>query len=250
MHRQRRRLVGHRHRDLTPARLLVRAAGGQDTFVHALELVRTAYQPLLSFADTVDEDTGWAATRLPGWTVRELLVHLAADCQRALVALATPADGPADTDDVSYWTHWQPGSAGAAAGLRGTRIMASAWSSVHGPATLYAETARAVLVAGEKADGSEVVTTQGRRLTVESLLRTLCVEATVHHLDLADVLTTGPEPAALHEVRRVLDGLLGQPAPAAWDDTRYALVGTGRAELTGAERDELGAAAERIPLFG
>ena len=47
----------------------------------------------------------------------------------------------------------------------------------------------------------------------------------------------------------MLDGLLGEPAPIP-DDARYALVGTGGATLTEAERVSLGALAERFPLFG
>jgi hypothetical protein len=48
----------------------------------------------------------------------------------------------------------------------------------------------------------------------------------------------------------VLDGLLGAPAPADWDDVRYARTGTGRLPLEPAERAALGALADRFPLFG
>jgi hypothetical protein len=218
--------------------------------VDAVELLRASYEPLIAFADAVDEAQGWSPTLLPGWSVRDLLFHLAGDCQRALVALATPADAPADTDEVSYWTEWKPGTEGAQAGLRGTRIIASAWSSVRGPAGLYAETARAVLTAAARADLDDVVTTQGRRLRVEALLRTLAVEAGVHHLDLEPVLADRPAAAALGEVRRVLDALLGAPAAAGWDDVRWVRLGTGRAALTDGERAELGDRADRLPLFG
>ena len=216
----------------------------------SVSLLRAAYLPLIAFADRVDEDTGWTATQLPGWTVRDLLFHLAGDCQRALVALATPSADPADTDEVSYWTPWQPGTEAAQAGLRGTRISASAWSSVRGPAGLYAETARAVLVAAARADLSDVITTQGRVLTVEALLRTLAIEAAIHHLDLAPALTSLPAADALAEVRRVLDALLGRPAPAQWDTVRWIRLGTGRAEPTDAETAQLGHTAARLPLFG
>lgn len=218
--------------------------------MEAISLLASAYEPLIRFADRVDERQGWSATNLPGWTARDLLFHLAGDCQRALVALATPDDGAPDTDDVSYWSHWEPGTPGAQAGLRGTRIMASAWTSVRGPAGLYAETARAVLVAAARADLDSTVATQGHRLTVRALVSTLAVEAAVHHLDLEPVLRDRPADAVLAEVRRVLDGLLGSPAPLSWDDARYALVGTGRQELTDAERCELGERAGRFPLFG
>ena len=160
-----------------------------------IDLLSRAYAPLLDLADGIDEEEGWRPTSLPGWTVRDLLFHLASDAQRALVALATPAHGAADTDHVGYWEPWQPGTAGAQDGLRGTRIMASAWSSVRGPAELFAESARAVLVALGRADLSEVVRTQGRRLTVESLARSLTVEAGIHHLDLG--LPTHPDPLVL-----------------------------------------------------
>ncbi|HET6877033.1 MAG TPA: maleylpyruvate isomerase N-terminal domain-containing protein [Jatrophihabitans sp.] len=218
--------------------------------MHAIDLLNSAYTPLIRFADSVDDQQGWTPTDLPGWTARDLLFHLASDCQRALVALATPAEGAADTDEISYWSHWEPGTPGAQAGLRGTRIMASAWTSVRGPADLYADTARAVLVAAARADPGSVVVTQGHRLTVASLVSTLAVEAAVHQLDLAPVLPEPPADEVLVEVRRVLDGLLGSPAPPSWDAVRYALVGTGRQKLGEDERRELGARAERFPLFG
>ena len=213
-------------------------------------LLRAAHAPLLDLADRIDEETGWRATRLPGWTVRDLLFHLAGDSQRALVALHTPADTPPDTDEVSYWSHWEPGTAGARDGLRGTRIQASAWSSVRGPAELYAETARAVLVAAETTHPDEVVKTQGHSLTAGSLLSTLAVEVAVHQLDLDPVLGP-PSGEVIDEVGRVLDALLGRPRPAGIDPVRWARVGTGREQLTGSERDQLGPdLAARLPLFG
>jgi hypothetical protein len=216
----------------------------------AVELLRRAHRPLMELAAAADEVVGWTATRLPGWTVRDLLFHLATDCQRLLVALASPAEGPPDTDEVSYWSTWQPGTEGAEAGLRGTRLMASAWSSVRGPADLYVETAEALLRAARRADPASVVRTQNRTLSVASLLHTSAVEAAVHHLDLRPVLGDDPDPLTLRAVRAVLDGLAGRPAPADWPDVRYVLVGTGRAELTDDERTELGDLAERYPLFG
>lgn len=74
----------------------------------------------------------------------------------------------------------------------------------------------------------------------------------MHYLDLTVDLPSapppGPEPLAL--VRRVLDGLGGQPGPGGWDDAEYALKGTGRMALTAADRAGRGTAADRYPLFG
>jgi hypothetical protein len=216
----------------------------------SVELLRRAYAPLIDLAAGVDEATGWTPTGLPGWTVRDLLFHLAGDCQRALVAMATPSDLPVDTDEVSYWTPWRPGTDSAQAGLRGIRIIASAWSSVRGPADLHVETARAVLHVAAHADLDVVVTTQQRVLTIDSLLRTLAVEAAIHHVDLGAVLPSPPHTDVLAEVRRVLDALLGAPTPDDWDTVRWIRVATGRVEPSSVERAALGTGADKLPLFG
>lgn len=218
--------------------------------MQALTSLEAAYRPLLGLADEVDDEEGWGATRLPGWTVRDLLFHLAADAQRALVAFGTPADGPADADAVTYWSAWQPNSDPTRSSLRATRTIASVWTSVREPADLFAETARAVLRVFASADPATVVCTQGRRLSADALLRTLTVEAAVHHLDLDVVLRTPPAAEALVEVRRVVDGLAGGPVLADWDPVRIALVATGRSPLSQQERLELGERADRFPLFG
>lgn len=210
------------------------------------QVLDSSYRALLDVLDGLDDRAGWRHTRCAGWTVRDLVHHLWSDAQRALVALHTPAAGPADVDSVSYWRPWQPGTTGAEAGRRGTRIMASAWSSVEPMAALYAETARAVLVAGRGRAGADLVGTQGHVLTVDALFRTLAVEATVHHLDLR--LGT-PSEEGIAEARQVLDGLLGRSAPVN-DSVRYVLVGTGRESPTDEEAAALGVDAKRLPLFG
>jgi len=215
----------------------------------AQELLAEAWTPLVALADGVDEAMGWTPTLLPGWTTRDLLFHLAGDAQRALVALFTPASTPT-TDEIDYWREWTPGTEGAQAGLRGTRTIASQWSSVRGPAELFAETARAALRAAQRIDPASVVATQGRALTADALVRTLAIEAAIHHLDLEPVLPKRPSDSVLGEVRRVLDALLGQPAPADWDSVRWARLGTGRVQPSSSEAAALGPLVDRLPLFG
>jgi hypothetical protein len=96
------------------------------------------------------------------------------------------------------------------------------------------------------------VTTQGHVLRTGDFIATLAVEAAVHYLDLTASLPAAPPPdaAALHLVRRVLDGLLGAPMPGGWDDRTYALKGTGRVPVTDEERRGMGELAGRLPLFG
>lgn len=72
----------------------------------------------------------------------------------------------------------------------------------------------------------------------------------MHHLDLIAYRSTpGPSPSGLAAVRSTLDGLRERSMEEDWDETRYVLVGTGRAPLTEAERAVLPDAG-LFPLFG
>jgi hypothetical protein len=216
-----------------------------------IPLRRVAYDDLSSVLSSLDEEEGWQPTGCAGWTPVDLGFHLLGDARRALVALATPAAAPTDTDAVGYWTAWRPPAPGDDEELWSTRIAASTQGGLAGIAARYAETAAAVGVAAGRVGAGDRVRTQGRVLTVADLLSTLVVEAAVHHLDLVahlDRPVPGDKPLA--EVRRVLEGLAGGPLPDRWDDATAARRGTGRERLTAADRLELGPVAARFPLFG
>jgi uncharacterized protein (TIGR03083 family) len=215
--------------------------------------VRDAYGGLSRLVLTLTDEQSWQASGCAGWAVRDLVFHCLSDAHRALRALGNPAPPLAepDRDAVTYWQDWRPPDEPAPDELRWTRVSASAWSSFRPLAEMYVEGAAAVVVSAARVPATDLVVTQGHVLSVSDLLSTLAVEATVHHLDISGPLgTTGPGPSALAEVRRVLDGLLGSPEPVGWDDPTYALVGTGRRPLTTGERERLGTAASRFPLFG
>jgi hypothetical protein len=219
--------------------------------VAALLLLRTAYGELSGLLGALTDEETWQPTGCAGWTPVDLGFHLLSDARRALVALATPAEEPADTDAVGYWTAWQPPAPGEEDTLWATRIAASVQGGLPTIADRYAETTAAVLVAAGRVRGGDLVRTQGRVLRVEDLLSTLVVEAAVHHLDLVRHLDRpGPAAGPLAEVRRVLEGLLGGALPERWDDVTAALRGTGRQRLTAADRLELGPGVARFPLFG
>ncbi|MFD2091904.1 maleylpyruvate isomerase N-terminal domain-containing protein [Blastococcus deserti] len=216
-----------------------------------LGLLTTAYRDLSEVLSSLRVEEGWEPTGCAGWTPVDLGFHLLSDARRALVALNSPATGLADTDAVSYWTAWQPPAPGDEEELWSTRVAASVHGGLAGIAGRYAETSAAVLVAAARVASSDLVATQGRVLTVADLLSTLTVEAAVHHLDLVLRLhRPGPAAAPLAEVRRVLEGLLGGPLPAGWDDVTAARRGTGREPLTAGDRAELGNDAAAFPLFG
>ena len=214
-------------------------------------LLGTAYGDLSAVLSSLTVEEGWEPTGCAGWTPVDLGFHLLSDARRALVALHTPADGPADTTAVDYWTAWRPPEPGDDEELWSTRIAASVHGGLPGIASRYAETSAAAVVAAGRADVGALVGTQGRVLTVPDFLSTLVVEAAVHHLDLVLRLDRpGPSAAPLAEVRRVLEGLLGRPLPVSWDDVTAARRGTGREPLTADDRAELGESVTAFPLFG
>ncbi len=215
------------------------------------ELLRSAYGDLSALVGDLTPEEGWQPSGCAGWSVLDLVQHLLDDARRGLVALATPAGGPATTDAVAYWRSWQPTPEDDDSTAWRTRVRASVTGGLPGLAPLYAETAAAVCVAAGRTDPRELVGTQGWVLGVGDLCSTLAVEAAVHHLDLvAHLDRPGPGPAVLAEVRRVLEDLLGRPLPAGWDDATAARRGTGREPLTDADRAALGEGAGRFPLFG
>ncbi len=215
------------------------------------EIIRGAYDDLVRAVRDAGEEAAWLPTGCAGWSVRDLVFHLLGDARRALVALATPAGAEPDTDAVTYWGHWSPDTPGSHVNLRMTRISASVYSTLTPVLDLYEETARAVIYLAGRTDPAMAVRTQGFVLRAGDLVRTLVVEAAVHHLDLAVALPgTGPSKESLLVVRETLDGLLGEPLPVRWDDATYARVGTGRAPVPEGDRDALGGTAGRFPLFG
>jgi hypothetical protein len=215
------------------------------------DVLSTAYRDVVAAVSDLAADDEWLPTGCAGWSVRDLVFHLRGDANRALVALASPAGTPPDTDAVSYWTHWRPDTDGARLNLRMNRISASVYSGLRPILDSYAETTEAVVYAATRTDPELPVRTQGHVLRAGDLVRTLVVEAAVHHLDLVVALDR-PLPSAgpLRVVRETLDGLLGEPLPLPWDDMTYARTGTGRAALSEQDRTALGPLAERFPLFG
>ncbi|MGY1772950.1 maleylpyruvate isomerase N-terminal domain-containing protein [Blastococcus sp. SYSU D00813] len=216
-----------------------------------LDLLAIAYGDLARLLADLTPEEQWRPTGCAGWTPVDLGWHVLADARRGLVALSTPAAGPATTDAVGYWRAWQPAAEDDGRDLWATRVSASVTGglpAIRGP---YAETTAAVLVSAGRVDAGDLVTTQGHVLTVSDLLSSLVVEAAVHHLDLvAHLDRPGPAAGPLAEVRRVLEELLGRALPEAWDDATAARRGTGREPLSAADRAVLGEAADRLPLFG
>ena len=223
----------------------------------ALDALETGYRRVTDLVTGLSEAELMRPTGCAGWAVTDVLYHQLLDAQRALVAFATPVTEPADRDDVTYWAAFapQPGEAGtrardeAAEHARFVRVAASGYPP-GALARVWSETAGAVCRAA-RACQAGTVATQGHVLRPADFTATLAVESAVHYLDLTVNLPSAPppDPASLALVRRVLDGLLGSPLPASWDDASAAVKGTGRVPLADEDRMLLGPLAERLPLF-
>ena len=210
-----------------------------------LDALDRAYAGVSRFAAGLSATDLLAGTRCHGWVVADVLFHLLNDAQRALIAFASPAHGPADRDHVTYWSGFAEEAALAGDSLTGLwaiKRSAAAFREGMGAVMLWHETAPAAVRAAARADG--FVSTQGHVLAVSDFLATLTTEAVIHHLDMSVHLAgaPAPDPAAIAVATRTLDGLLAQRAPGAsrpadWTPEAYLLRATGRAPVTGALAD-------------
>lgn len=211
-----------------------------------MSLLAHAYDALAGVVRGLGEDDAWVPTGCTGWTVRDLVWHLHADAVRALVASHTPAARPADCDAVAYWGAWGSDPAADERNRRMTRVEAG----LHDLADLrgrHLEAAAAAVRAVTALADDDVVATQGHAIRAAALASTLAVEATLHHADLVTHLDApGPTESGYLEVRRVVEALLGRHLDG-WPAERVALVGTGRAEPSPAEHEDL--AGLVVPVF-
>ncbi|MFI7114101.1 maleylpyruvate isomerase N-terminal domain-containing protein [Nonomuraea sp. NPDC050227] len=210
-------------------------------FERARTALAAAYR---EFTAAVSETDPLRPTRCAGWAGVDLLFHVLCDAQRALVAFATPADGPPDVDHVTYWSSFQPvpdapegAGGGADAHAWWVRRSASAFTRPSGVLRVWQDTAPAAVRAALAADPAGHVATQGHVIAVPDFLATLATEAAVHHLDLQ--AARPPAREALELAGETLDGLLGADRPAHLDLTTYVLEATGR----------LPSADDRFPLL-
>jgi hypothetical protein len=251
-------------------------------------ILGTAYAGLTTVVADLDDTDLLVPTGCRGWLAADLLLHVTGDAQRALVALATPADGPADVDFVTYW-HAFPGptdNTAAAARTQWVRRTAAAFELPTGVVRLWRDTAPAAARAATAAVRSTAallrpvqvavfteplaafdpfdpappgvaavghVATQGQVIALPDLIATLITEAAIHHLDLIRHLPGAPAPAsdAVGVALSTVEGLAPTgELPPHWDPLEALLKSTGRAPLDDADRRALGEKAAAFPLLG
>jgi uncharacterized protein (TIGR03083 family) len=186
-------------------------------------------------------------TRCPPMTVRVMAGHL---LRQARQIVEYPRGGDPDKDAASYY-RYDPPAVGAGVLARAQEMAASL-----DPQSFVPEWKRrwaaALDEAGTLWEADPVVRTPFGGIRLREYLRTRCLEACVHHMDLRDALglDPGPTPGALAVTLGLLEQLLGAPrARTGLDDIPFVLAGTGRRPLTEGERDTLGQLAKKFPLL-
>lgn len=223
------------------------------TFAQA-DALADIYGEITAVVTSIDEADFYRATGCEAWSVQDLLFHQMLDAQRALMALADPADSQPDTDARTYWQQrpWEAGDAATdeLAHIRFVRRSALAYAAPDGLVAQWRGTSEAAVAAARRTDAAATVRTQGCSLHAADFVDTLVVEATLHYLDLAlDLLDAARvPPSAMAVTRATLEGLLGAPAPSSWSAQTLCLKLSGRQPLTAAEHKQLEEAADLLPL--
>jgi hypothetical protein len=210
------------------------------------------YTLLDELAASLTDEQLLRPSRCLGWSVCDVLCHLDLGMVEILVALASPTDRPADTDFAAYWRDCCAPGEPDLGHARWIRLVASAYPRPGGVVRHLRLTTGAALRQAQAAPADRRLEFQGHVIELGDFLATWVVEAAVHHLDLTLELPDAPPPvpASLRVTRETLDALLGEPVAGDWDDTTYALKGTGRLPPTAEEARALGPLAQRFPLFG
>lgn len=226
-----------------------------------VDALASQLRELESLVAGLSDDDFARSTRCPGWTVAELVAH----CEGMLVRLvgenAQPVDGPSEIDRVGYY-RYDPDGPREGEETHKTfseviqdrvieevagRSPSELKSSLHGA---LADALRGV----SAIPADRVIKRSGHpKMAFGEFVASRNLEFGVHAMDIAHAVGA-PEQvdaAAAPIITGILDGLLGEPVPIGlgWDAAAFILAGTGRRELSAAERRILGPAARRFPLL-
>ena len=187
-------------------------------------------------------------TRCPPMNVRELAAHMLRGAVRIEEMLdAGPLDAEPERDGITYFQ---------SVTVSGEIVKRAREASAAFPQDLARawdlEWTKGLQRARMYVNEDPVLRNVYGLIRLTEYLKTRCVEAVIHHMDLDDALGRKPHPdrEALEITGDILRGLLGTDLrPVGVDDVRFALVGTGRAPLNDDERQMLGPLAQKFPLF-
>lgn len=190
-------------------------------------------------------------TRCEPMTVLDLVAHVVRGADRVVeMCSVDPIDDEPQKDAVTYF-RYDADAEGPMIVARAQEVAGETGDGAAMTARWDARWSKALMAARTTAPDSVRPTVFGT-MHLEEYLKTRILEVTVHHLDLDDAIGHEPHPdaRALELTGDVLRGLLGTDLrPVGMDDLRFALTGTGRADLTDEERAYLGPLAEGFPLL-
>jgi uncharacterized protein (TIGR03083 family) len=205
-----------------------------------------------SVVESLVEEDFDRPTRLPAWTIRELLAHLWIEVRAISECLDRLPPAQATIDAIDYWRSYDPDAEGGPIADEAKELAASVGSAAE-LAAGWGETWRRAVQVATMHDGNRPVFEDGLALTLNDFLITRVIEATVHGLDLARALGLPPWATVngLADTVATLEGLLGIRAPSAlaWGEVSFVEKGTGRQPLTASEQVILGELTGRFPLL-
>jgi len=195
----------------------------------------------------------WArATRCPPMTVRELAVHALRGAYRVTEFLGGPSiDDEPELDVVTYY-RYDPAEVAPAVVSRAKSESDARPADADIAAEWGEAWAAAIESARREAADDPVIASPFGTIRLREYVKSRCVEVTIHTMDLRDALGLEPDPTpeGIDATCDALRGLLGTDLrPLGMDEVRFSLLGTGRATMTGAEREMLGPLSDSFPLL-
>jgi uncharacterized protein (TIGR03083 family) len=216
-----------------------------------LEVLRGECRRISTVVDALPEESFAERTRLPAWTIKDLLAHLYIELEATIDGLAEFPPAAVHADSVSYWSYdatveSEP-IADAAKALAATfgsgADLAAAWDRVW----------RAVVEVATSHEDSRPIRSGASAMTLNEFLKTRILEVTVHGLDLAATLgrPAWATPRGLAITTDILIARLGVPPPSSlgWDDLMFVEKGTGRQPLSQQDGAILGELSSLFPLL-
>src|SRR6478735_4560212 len=156
-----------------------------------LETLAVECQRISTVVESLGEEDFDRPTRLPAWSIRELLAHLCIEVRAISECLALFPPAQVTIDSVEYWRRYDPDAeSGPIADT--AKELAGSYGSGADLAAAWVESWRQAVQVATMHDGSRPVFEEGLALTLNDFLTTRVVELTVHGLDLARALGRPP----------------------------------------------------------
>ena len=226
-----------------------------------VDALAAQFAELVSLVGDLSAEDWRRPTRCPGWTVAELVAHCEGMLIRLVGANAEQVGGTPEIDRVGYYRYDPEGPREGEdpdktfSEIIRDRVIDEVGGRTGDELRASLEGAVAGAVEGvRRLPDDRVIKRSGHpRMTFGEFVASRNLEFGVHTMDIAQAVGRAErvDPDSARVITGILDGLLGEPAPAGldWDSTTYILTGTGRRSLTNRERSLLGALAERFPLL-